>query len=174
MKTVARTILIVSMSIGMMTTSTIPFDQDVTAQPTGQVTQQNAAQGVAQRDGDARPRRDFSITFNKEGMVKASQVNAVTRGKVSEAQARAGEEMTHSNPLIESVIRNMGRKLSGKIRPTETLTLYFSTSGDVSSSNNAIFNPQSRRDKYDDYKQCVGDNWWAPGVAQVCCLVVFA
>jgi PAS domain-containing protein len=127
-----------------------------------------------------RPNVDFVLSFSGKGLVPTGETSTSrslpvspidrTRGGAADVErARVGEQLVRSSPALQTIVNSFSRKLSTQISRGEIVTLRFGADGSITSSNPSIL----AKTGYDEYKQCVGDTWWAPGVAQILCLAAF-
>jgi hypothetical protein len=77
-----------------------------------------------------------------------------------------------------TALTNLVAAIQKKLSRNESLVIKIDKKGNINSSNPKIIpNTEQMSSQYttpgDDYKQCVGDTWWAPVIAQVLCLGVF-
>ncbi|HEY0079516.1 MAG TPA: hypothetical protein VGB73_12965 [Pyrinomonadaceae bacterium] len=123
----------------------------------------------------APPNIDFVLSFSGKGLVPTGETSTSrpldrTRGGAADVErARVGEQLVRSSLALQTIVNSFSRKLSTQISRSEIVTLRFGSDGSITSSNPSIL----AKTGYDEYKQCVGETWWAPGVAQILCLAAF-
>jgi hypothetical protein len=70
-------------------------------------------------------------------------------------------------PYLSSVLTTFGAKLAPRIPRGQTLSVRFDR-GEITSSDPTIY--AAAGPGYDNYKECVGETWWLPVIAQIACI----
>lgn len=107
--------------------------------------------------------RNMSFTFDNSGKVVMPE--APERGA---DEARLGMRVMESDKRAADAIQRLGKLLGPKISPGKTMTVFFASTGRVTfSASPPPF--KSTAFRYKEFKDCVGEYWYLPLVAQVIC-----
>ena len=98
-------------------------------------------------------KEDLEIFFNSDGFLKVSN-----------------PAIFEQFPFLVDYLNMEGEKLKTKIPENETVILSITKTGDIFVNNSSIFSNNKEYDcDYDDFKACVGDWWFVPGVNVIAC-----